>query len=135
MKNLKTESKNLEYKSQIPSNLTGLVRTCVAFADGSGGEIIIGVNDKGVVIGLNFVKVVFYFEKQKSLDFSLESLILNLFQKTHLLTVQEFLAHKKVSRNTVTSAFNNLIKTKKVRRHGAGRGVFYELKSASKNHL
>ncbi|MDO8953886.1 MAG: ATP-binding protein [Gammaproteobacteria bacterium] len=39
------ESKSLEFKSQIPDFLK-LIKTCVAFANGIGGKIIIGVDDK-----------------------------------------------------------------------------------------
>lgn len=39
------ESKHLEFKSTIPK-LQSLVKTCIAFANGSGGRIIIGVDDK-----------------------------------------------------------------------------------------
>lgn len=39
------ESKHLEFKSTVPK-LRSLVKTCIAFANGSGGRIIIGVDDK-----------------------------------------------------------------------------------------
>src|SRR3990167_4105346 len=39
------ESKNLEFKSQLPTFHT-LIKTCVAFANGAGGKIIIGIDDK-----------------------------------------------------------------------------------------
>lgn len=39
------ESKNLEFKSQLPK-LENLVKTCIAFANGSGGQILIGIEDK-----------------------------------------------------------------------------------------
>lgn len=39
------ESKSVEFKSQLP-NFYNLIKTCVAFANGIGGRIIIGVNDK-----------------------------------------------------------------------------------------
>lgn len=39
------ESKSLEFKSKLP-NFDKLVKTCVAFANGIGGRIIIGVDDK-----------------------------------------------------------------------------------------
>jgi ATP-dependent DNA helicase RecG len=38
------ESKNLEFKSRLP-DFRKLVKTCVAFANGSGGEIVVGVED------------------------------------------------------------------------------------------
>jgi ATP-dependent DNA helicase RecG len=47
------ESKNLEFKSQLPAFHT-LAKTCVAFANGSGGKIIIGIDDKTrKIIGVN----------------------------------------------------------------------------------
>lgn len=39
------ESKSLELKSTLPK-LLSLVKTCIAFANGSGGSIVIGVEDK-----------------------------------------------------------------------------------------
>lgn len=39
------ESKTIEFKSQLPP-FYSLVKTCVAFANGIGGKIIIGVDDK-----------------------------------------------------------------------------------------
>ena len=47
------ESKSLEFKSQLP-NFHALVKTCVAFANGVGGKIVIGVDDKSrEIIGIN----------------------------------------------------------------------------------
>lgn len=47
------ESKSLEFKSQLP-NFHNLIKTCVAFANGVGGKIIIGVEDKTrQIIGVN----------------------------------------------------------------------------------
>jgi ATP-dependent DNA helicase RecG len=39
------ESKSLEFKSKLP-NFHTLLKTCVAFANGTGGKIIIGIDDK-----------------------------------------------------------------------------------------
>ncbi len=38
------ESKTLEFKSALP-NFSSLIKTCIAFANGVGGRIIIGVDD------------------------------------------------------------------------------------------
>lgn len=47
------ESKSLEFKSKLPQ-FNQLVKTCVAFSNGSGGKIIIGVDDKThEVIGID----------------------------------------------------------------------------------
>ena len=39
------ESKSLEFKSKIPS-FHSLIKTCVAFANGAGGKLVIGVDDQ-----------------------------------------------------------------------------------------
>lgn len=39
------ESKSLEFKSKLP-NFNSLVKTCISFANGAGGELIIGIEDK-----------------------------------------------------------------------------------------
>ena len=47
------ESKNLEFKSKLPP-FNVIIKTCVAFANGFGGKIIIGVEDKtGRIIGVS----------------------------------------------------------------------------------
>lgn len=47
------ESKSIEFKSSLP-NFHALVKTCVAFANGAGGKIVIGVNDNSrEIIGIN----------------------------------------------------------------------------------
>ena len=38
------ESKSVEFKSQLPA-FKELIKTCVAFANGAGGELIIGIED------------------------------------------------------------------------------------------
>ena len=47
------ESKSLEFKSHLP-HFNGLIKTCVAFANGFGGQIVTGVDDKSRQIsGIN----------------------------------------------------------------------------------
>lgn len=47
------ESKSMEFKSQLP-NFHALVKTCVAFANGIGGKIVIGIDEKSrEVIGVD----------------------------------------------------------------------------------
>lgn len=49
------ESKSLEFKSKLPS-FHQLIKTCVAFANGMGGRVIIGIDDKSRrVIGIDDV--------------------------------------------------------------------------------
>ncbi len=41
----KIESKSLEFKSIVPKDWLALIKTCIAFANGAGGQIILGVDD------------------------------------------------------------------------------------------
>lgn len=48
------ESKNTEYKQEVPSNSTGYMKTVVAFSNGLGGKIVFGIEDKTLkVVGVN----------------------------------------------------------------------------------
>ena len=39
---LDRESKTLEYKRELPTNLAGIIETCVAFSNTAGGRIVLG---------------------------------------------------------------------------------------------
>ena len=47
-----SEGKLLEFKKEIPKNRQNLLRTVVAFANGAGGNIYVGVNDDRTVAGI-----------------------------------------------------------------------------------
>ena len=47
-----TEDKSLEFKKEIPKNKQNLLKTVVAFANGPGGHIYVGVNDDRSVAGI-----------------------------------------------------------------------------------
>jgi len=46
------ESKSLEFKKEIPKNRQNLLKTIVAFANGAGGNIYVGVNNDRTVTGI-----------------------------------------------------------------------------------
>ena len=46
------EDKSLEFKKEIPKNRQNLLKTVVAFANGAGGNIYVGVNDDRTVTGI-----------------------------------------------------------------------------------
>lgn len=47
------ESVNVEYKVEIPPNSDKYMKTVVAFANGRGGQIIFGIDDKSLkVVGI-----------------------------------------------------------------------------------
>lgn len=51
---LKGESKNLEFKETLPEDSRKYMKTIVAFANGGGGQLIVGIRDKDhAVIGLD----------------------------------------------------------------------------------
>ncbi len=76
----------------------------------------------------DFVKVIFWFAKQKSQDISIEDLIFTEIQKHGTVKVETLIHLTSVSRNTITNHLNKLIQKKKIIRKGKGRGVVYILK-------
>ena len=72
----------------------------------------------------DFVKVILHFSQQgKATD--LDQLIEGLLKDQSVVTVADILRLVEVNRNTVTSAFNRLIKKGVVRRVGVGGGAVY----------
>ena len=48
------ESKNIEYKVTVPDKSEKYMKTVVAFANGKGGKIVFGVDDKTLeIVGMN----------------------------------------------------------------------------------
>lgn len=48
------ESKNIEYKVSLPGKSEKYMKTVVAFANGQGGRIIFGIDDKTLeVVGID----------------------------------------------------------------------------------
>jgi hypothetical protein len=45
------EGRKLEFKERLPENIK-IAKTAVAFSNGAGGKLIIGVNDDGEIIGV-----------------------------------------------------------------------------------
>ena len=77
------ESKTLEFKSKLP-NFHSLVKTCVAFANGVGGKIIVGVDDKTrAIIGINEeIRNRIYDEFPNSIyDATNPSLLVEIYEK------------------------------------------------------
>ena len=52
------ESKNIEYKVTVPDKSEKYMKTVVAFANGKGGKIFFGVDDKTLeIVGMNTEKI------------------------------------------------------------------------------
>jgi ATP-dependent DNA helicase RecG len=68
------ESRTLEFKREIPKNRRNILKTIIAFANGSGGTIYIGVNDDRSVCGIQ--------EEPFELEESLSSLIYDAISPT-----------------------------------------------------
>jgi len=47
------EDRTLEFKRQVPNKLDSILRTVIAFSNGSGGEIIIGIDDDRNLVGID----------------------------------------------------------------------------------
>jgi predicted HTH transcriptional regulator len=50
------EGKTLEFKKELPKNRQNLLKIVVAFANGAGGNIYVGVNDDHTVTGIMRIK-------------------------------------------------------------------------------
>ncbi len=74
----------------------------------------------------DFVKLVFYFEKELRKGVNIKHTIMEMLDEYGQLKTKDVLSKVSVSRNTVTNAFNTLIREKKIQRIGEGRGVVYE---------
>jgi ATP-dependent DNA helicase RecG len=77
------ESKNLEFKSKVPK-YENLIKTCVAFANGSGGQIFIGIDDESkTIIGYSESdRKKIYHDFQNSLyDSTTPSLFADIYEK------------------------------------------------------
>jgi len=78
------EGKSLEFKKEIPKNRQNLLKTVVAFANGAGGHIYVGVNDDRTVTGIK-EEPFDLEEKLSSIIYDSISPIPNLFFQTSAL--------------------------------------------------
>ncbi len=46
------ETRTLEFKQELPDESIKWIKTVVAFANGAGGRLLVGVSDKGVAVGI-----------------------------------------------------------------------------------
>ena len=80
----KGESRTLEFKEKIERNKLNLLKTIVAFSNGAGGEILIGVDDNGNIIGFNEDPVDFE-EKILNIVYDSISPLPNIFFQTYTI--------------------------------------------------
>lgn len=59
------ENRKLEFKRELPSN-EKLIKTAIAFSNSQGGDLIIGVEDSGIVVGIDENNMVQYEESISS---------------------------------------------------------------------
>ncbi len=78
----KGESRTLEFKEKIGKNKLNLLKTIVAFSNGSGGEILVGVDDNGSIIGFSEEPVDFE-EKILNIVYDSISPLPNIFFQTY----------------------------------------------------
>ncbi|SFQ64377.1 helix-turn-helix domain-containing protein [Streptococcus equinus] len=60
---LQGESKDLEFKEKLPEDSKKYMKTIVAFSNGDGGRLIIGVNDDREVVGVEQTAVFSMIDK------------------------------------------------------------------------
>jgi ATP-dependent DNA helicase RecG len=79
------ESRHLEFKSELPS-FVQLIKTCVAFANGVGGKIVVGIKDETrEIIGIDDgIRDKVYDEFPNSLyDSTSPRLIAEIYEKNY----------------------------------------------------
>lgn len=57
MTDSKGESSTLEFKQELPKNKLTLLKTVIAFSNTYGGQIMIGINDKGEAVGVDETRI------------------------------------------------------------------------------
>ena len=77
--------------------------------------------------GGNFVKLTFFFMREKNDDQSDGDAVLNLLKNKKEVTVNDVKVHLGVSRNTASRRLAYLVENKKVVRYGKGPAVRYKL--------
>lgn len=83
------ESKNLEFKVELPSS-QALAKTIIAFSNTGGGKLIIGINDKGKVIGLNPKANIFELQ-DKVASIIYETCYPNILPELYTTTINDIL--------------------------------------------
>ncbi len=117
------ESRNLEFKSKLPT-FAQLIKTCVAFANGIGGKIIVGIEDKTrKIIGVDeSIRHAVYEEFPNSLYDSTEpGLIAEIYEKNY------------GSHNVIIIDIPNILKKPAyVKSEGASKGVYLRAGSSTR---
>jgi ATP-dependent DNA helicase RecG len=128
---LDRESKTLEYKRELPSNFSNIIKTCVAFANTAGGKIMIGVEDKTLTI---------LGTSDKEVDHALEAISAAVYESVSPALLPEVYAQQinnkeviviEISRGSTPPYF--------VKSLGAKKGVFVRVgpstRTASEDHI
>jgi predicted HTH transcriptional regulator len=106
-----------------PAPLRKLAKTVVAFANGDGGRIIVGVEDRTrAVIGLAPEQIDDLLDRVPS---SLADQILILYNDRRDLTSTDVCRHLNVSRATAVAALSRLTQAGRLRRTGRGPQTRY----------
>ena len=75
----------------------------------------------------DFVKLTFYFERVQKTSELTEEIVLEMTRKFEILRPSDISSEYEVSRNTISRRLNELVKKKKLIRHGKGAGIYYKL--------
>ncbi len=117
------ESRHLEFKATLPA-FTQLIKTCVAFANGVGGKIIIGVENKSrEIVGINEnIRHAVYEEFPNSLyDSTDPNLIAEIYERNY------------GSNNVIVIEIPNILKKPAyVKSEGVPKGVYLRAGSSTR---
>lgn len=125
------ECKTLEYKCDLPPNLAGIIKTCVAFANTAGGRIILGIEDETrKVIGL----------KKDAIEKSLECLSAAVYEAVSPAVIPEVFHQSVVGKDLIVIEIaRGSSPPYFVKRLGSVKGVFVRVgpttRAASPEHI
>lgn len=116
------EGKRLEFKKEIPKNRQNLLKTVVAFANGAGGNIYVGVNDDRTVTGIK--------EEPFDLEEKLTSIIYDSISPIPNVFFQTVAFEDKVI--FIIRVLPGANKPYYLRKLGPGNGIFVRIGSTSR---
>lgn len=111
------ESKTLEFKENLPKN-ESIAKTVIAFSNTSGGKLIIGINDKREIVGIDDKEIFEIQDKIASIIF--DSCYPNILPEIYTLNLEgKILLVIEVSRGNLLPYY--------LKHHGKDNGTYVRL--------
>ena len=110
------EGYNVEFKESVPQKVKELAEEICAFANSSGGYLLIGINDKNLIVGEN-------------VDLTeIQVKVFELIQNNENITTDEISKTLSISRRYATSIIKRLKTLELVERNGSDKTGIWKIK-------